>query len=158
MKNRQTILILDDEEFVIQSLAKILQKTGYGVLACLQPQEAFNCLNKRAVDLIISDLKMPAMNGIDFLAAAKLIRPEPASILLVGPEERDCATEAICQGIADWYLDKPCEEKIIQITIPLILRFQQMAGENRIFHLLLKKQDALSGQSPLDIQELAGRR
>ena len=158
MKDRRTILILDDEEFIIQSLAKVLQKIGYGVLACLQPQEAFNCLNKRAVDLIISDLKMPSMNGIDFLAAAKLIRPETATILMVGPEEHDSATEAVCQGIADWYLDKPCEEKIIQITVPLILRFQQMAGENRIFHLLLKKRGDLSGQFSVDTQELAGRR
>jgi len=141
LKNRQTILILDDEEFIIQSLAKILQKIGYGVVACLHPQEAINCLKKHEVDLIISDLKMPSESGLDFLVQARLIRPEAAAILLVEPEERDSAAEAVSRGIADWFLEKPWEEKIIR--------------ENRVLQNLLKRYELLNEESALDIEEKA---
>lgn len=155
MKDRQTILILDDEEFIIQSLAKVLQKIGYGVVACLHPQEAVNCLKKQEVDLIISDLKMPSETGLDFLVQARLIRPEAAAILLVDPEECNSAAEAVSRGIADWFLEKPWEEKIIRITIPLVLRFRRIVSENRVLQKLLKRYELLNEESALDIEELA---
>jgi DNA-binding NtrC family response regulator len=155
LKDRQTILILDDEEFIIQSLAKVLQRSGYGVLACLHPREAFNCLKKHEVDLIISDLKMSSESGLDFLAQARLLRPEAAAILLVDPEERESAAEAMSRGIADWFMEKPWDEKIIRITIPLVLRVRKIAGENRALQNLLNRYELLNEESALDLKGLA---
>lgn len=155
MKDRQTILILDDEEFIIQSLAKVLQKYGYGVIACLHPHEALTCLKKQEADLIVSDLRMPAMTGLEFLAQARSVQTRAGSVLLVDPEDHETAVEAVSKGIADWFLEKLWEEKIISAIIPLVLRFQQLARENRMLQALLRRHEMLNEESVLDIEELA---
>ena len=140
MNHRATILILDDEEHIIQSLGKTLQELGYAVIVCLHPREAFDRMSKSEIDLVISDLNMPAMNGIDFLMQTRNKCPNAARALLVNPEERKIAGEAISRGIADWFIDKPWDEPLVKISVPLILKFQRMARANRILEEMVKKQ------------------
>jgi DNA-binding NtrC family response regulator len=140
VNHRATILILDDEEHIIQSLGKTLQELGYAVIVCLHPREAFDRMSKSEIDLVISDLNMPAMNGIDFLMQTRNKCPNAARALLVNPEERKIAGEAISRGIADWFIDKPWDEPLVKISVPLILKFQRMARANRILEEMVKKQ------------------
>ena len=132
MNHRAIILILDDEEHIIQSLGKTLQELGYAVIICLHPREAFDRMSKSEIDLVISDLSMPAMNGIDFLMQTRNKCPNAARALLVNPEERKIAGEAINRGIADWFIDKPWDEQLVKISVPLILKCQRMAQANRV--------------------------
>lgn len=141
MNSRPTILILDDEEFIIQSLGKTVQKFGYAVVVCLHPAEAMSRMEKTKVDLVISDLRMPARNGIEFLNQVKNNCPNTARALLVGPEDREIAVQTVIRQIADWFIDKPWDEQIVKITILMLLRCQQTVRANNLLKEILKEQE-----------------
>jgi CheY-like chemotaxis protein len=132
MNDRPTILILDDEELIIQSLGKTLQKFGCAVVICLHPLEALERLTRTKIDLVISDLRMPAMDGIHFLTELKNQIPDALRVLLVAPEDRETALQAVNCQIADWFLTKPWEEQLLKITLRLLLRCRQAVRENNL--------------------------
>lgn len=142
MKKRPTVLILDDDELVIQSLGKALQNLGYGVILCLNPREALDRIENSEVDLVVSDLRMPAMNGIEFLEKIQAKCPNAARVLMIGPEDREIAAAAISREAADWFLGKPWEEEVIRLTLLMILRLQRIVCENRELQSRLREQEA----------------
>ena len=149
MKNRKRILILDDEESIIQALGKVLRNQGYQVIACLHLWEAVNRLEDEAVDLAISDLKMPEMTGIEFLIQLEEKYPNAARILLIDPGDSESAVTAINRGKVDWYLEKPWDEEIVKMTIATALKYKRILMENKKLHHLLRKQDG-------DVETLEG--
>jgi len=140
LDDQQRILILDDEECIIQALGKMLRNQGYAVIACLHPQEALKRLEDSAIDLVISDLRMPEMTGIEFLIQVKDICPGAAAILLIDQEDRELAVAAINQGTVDWYVEKPWDEEIMRITVASTLRYRRILLENKKLQQVIEKQ------------------
>jgi response regulator RpfG family c-di-GMP phosphodiesterase len=138
--DRQRILILDDEECIIQALGKMLRNQGYGVIACLHPQEALKRLEEGGIDMVISDLRMPQMTGIEFLIQVKDICPNAATILLIDSEDRELVVAAINQGTVDWYVEKPWDEEIIKITIASTVKYRRILLENKRLQQVIRKQ------------------
>ncbi len=103
------ILVVDDERDFTEILAQRLGKRGYAVKTALDGATALKVLESdRSIEIVVLDIAMPGMNGIDTLKAMKNGNPLLEIIMLTGQATVDTAVEAIKQGAFN-YLSKPCE-------------------------------------------------
>lgn len=100
------ILVVDDEPVARQSLSDILRLEGYNVTAVANGEQAVEHVRNHAVDLIVLDLKMPGMNGLDVVQVVNQISPDTEIILLTAYGSMESAVEALRQRVHD-YLLKP---------------------------------------------------
>ncbi len=103
---KSNILVVDDEPVARQSLSDILRLEGYHVTAVPNGESAVDHIRKYAVDLIVLDLKMPGMNGMDVVQVVNQISPDTEIILLTAFGSMETAVEALRQRVHD-YLFKP---------------------------------------------------
>jgi len=108
MKNQKTILLVDDEETILKAVGWGLEKNNYNVTTVISGQEAIANLHARHYDLVITDLVMTEVDGIEVLKQAKKVRPDIGVIILTGHAGVDSAIRALRLG-ADDYLQKPCD-------------------------------------------------
>lgn len=80
----RVVLVVDDEARILSALRRTLRREGYEILTAETPAEALRILEERAVDLILSDQKMPGMSGLELLARAAERRPGAARLLITG--------------------------------------------------------------------------
>ncbi|MBW2714355.1 MAG: response regulator, partial [Deltaproteobacteria bacterium] len=110
------VLIVDDEPRVGAILQEVLRHEGYEVDFVDRPNEALNQLKKTAFDVLITDLRMPEMNGLELLDRAKEIRPECQVIVVTAFGAVDTARVALKRGAVD-YITKPfsAERELIPV-------------------------------------------
>ena len=101
-----TILVVDDEPNIIEVLEIILQDEGMEVIKSGSGQEALALLRKSSVDLVISDIKMPDLSGVELLRQAKQFAPDTAFIMITAFASTETAIEALQHGAYD-YITKP---------------------------------------------------
>jgi DNA-binding response OmpR family regulator len=106
MMMKSNILVVDDEPVARQSLSEILRLEGYHVMSVSNGEAAVDHVRKYAVDLILLDLKMPGMNGLDVVQVVNQIAPDTEIILLTAYGSMETAVEALRQRVHD-YLSKP---------------------------------------------------
>jgi DNA-binding response OmpR family regulator len=111
--NLGKILIVDDEETMRRSLADILRLEGYNVQAASSGESAVESLRKDAFDLIILDLKMPGMDGLEVLRTASRIAPETMIILLTAHGSMESAVEALRNRAQDYILKPATPQQIL---------------------------------------------
>ena len=102
------VLIVDDEVVFCENMAKLLNTRGYQVKTVNEGEEAISVLKKEVYDVVVLDLKMPGMNGIDVLKKIKELGVSSQVIMLTGHGGLDTAMEAVTLGAFD-YIPKPCE-------------------------------------------------
>jgi len=122
-------LIVDDEPLVRRSLSELLTLSGYTVSSAGNGKEALGLLKDYTADIIISDLKMPGMDGIQLLKQIKTIYPDTQVILITGYASIDSAVEAMKEGAYD-YVTKPIIDSEIKIIIERLVRQKQLQEEN----------------------------
>ena len=115
------VVIADDDADVLKTLVKILSRRGYQTFPFESPLKALEFIKKEDSDLILSDLKMPEIDGIQFLDRVKSIRPKIPFILITGYATVDTAVSAIKFGAFD-YLRKPFEVKKIYEVVDRALQ------------------------------------
>lgn len=103
-----TIVVLDDEVEVLDVLDRLLSQQGWEIVAETDPREAMTLVQQRAPDVLVTDIRMPGMSGIDVLNQAKLIDPLIEVILITGHASTESAIEGLNEG-AFAYLRKPFE-------------------------------------------------
>lgn len=106
--NGLKILIIDDEVVFSDNMVKLLNTRGYQASAVNGGEEGLRVLEKEAFDVVVLDLKMPGMNGIETLKKIKESGCPAQVILLTGHGSVDSAMESVRLGAFD-YLPKPCE-------------------------------------------------
>ncbi len=104
--NLRRILVVDDEENARVALAKILSREGYEVATAGNGYEALNFLRNKEVDLIITDINMPEMNGISFLRELNQSHPSCNVIMITAHAEVETYMEAMNLGAFE-YINKP---------------------------------------------------
>ena len=120
MKGKGPILVVDDEEIVRGSLATWLEEDGFQVETAPDGPTALGKLRQRAFSIMLVDLKMPGMDGLQVLTEARQIQPDAAVILMTAYATVDTAVQAMKQGAHD-YLVKPFEpEALSQMVDHLI--------------------------------------
>jgi DNA-binding NtrC family response regulator len=105
---RPKVLIVDDEERFRKTLSKLLTAQGLEVYSAGSGDEALDLIRKHPVDIVLLDMRMPGMNGIDTLSAIKKIDPLIEVIMLTGHASVDVAVEIMKRGGFE-YLLKPCD-------------------------------------------------
>lgn len=118
--SKVSILIVDDEENLSQLLTKVLAKQGYITFAASKASEALEIINAYHVNIVITDIKMPDMNGIELLKAIKALDPTIAVILITAFATLETAVEALKIGARD-YIFKPFNLEEIYLSISRII-------------------------------------
>ncbi len=107
MDNKKAnILVLDDEKVVLESVSRILEEEGYRVVTCQRGQEAMEALKKERFDILITDLKMPGMDGLQAMETLLGIDPDLSVIMFTAYSTVDSAVKAMKMGAVD-YIRKP---------------------------------------------------
>ncbi|MFH0926183.1 MAG: response regulator [bacterium] len=115
------ILIVDDEENAREGLAKILKKTGYITATAENGEEALSILENSRYDLVITDIKMPRMDGMQLLKKMRKIAPDIGVIMVTAYGEVESYLEAMSQGAFE-YLNKPMKIDELKKVINKVLQ------------------------------------
>ena len=123
------ILVVDDEPNMLRLLKTILMdKTGYEVTTTNNPLEVSKLLQEGHYDLVVTDLKMPLVDGIDLIGIVKNIDATMPIIVITAYGTIETAEEAIQKGAYD-FITKPFRKETILITIKRGLEWKRMQGE-----------------------------
>jgi signal transduction histidine kinase len=133
----QTILLVDDEPQILRSLSRVLEENNYELLTASSGVEALEVLKNKAVQVIISDQRMPNMTGSEFLAQVKKTYPKTIRILLSGYADFEAVKEAINEGNIYKYLTKPWQND----TLLNIVEEAFQTYENQSEELIKKKSE-----------------
>jgi DNA-binding NtrC family response regulator len=127
--NGKHILVVDDEPLVRRSLSEFLTLQGYTVSIAANGREALDLLRDYSADIVITDLKMPEIGGLQLLKQIKKSYPETRVIMVTGFASIESAVEAIREGAYD-YVTKPIVDKEIKIVIERLVQQKQLQEEN----------------------------
>jgi DNA-binding NtrC family response regulator len=149
--DKRTILVVDNGEEIRTTLTKILEREGYQVLTAEDGQAALEILREAKVNVIISDVAMPRIDGLKLLKAAKGLLPDIEIILMTGHGKAEMGIEAIKEGAFD-FIHKPFTKLALTKTTKQALEKQAMAMEmrflkDRVRELISEMMD-LIGESP----------
>jgi two-component system response regulator PilR (NtrC family) len=135
------ILVVDDERSMRELLSIVLRREGYEVVLAEDGRSAIEQLGLQSIDLLISDIKMPDMSGVDVLRAAKTIDQDILAIMITAFASTDSAVEAMRLGACD-YLSKPFDVDLLKMKVREKIDNRQLRHEN----VLLKRTLGLSHQ------------
>ena len=139
---KHKILVVDDEPLNVRLLERIFSRE-YQVLPAVSAQQALDLLKQHEVALIISDHRMPSMNGIEFLRRAAAMRPRVLRIIISGYADANVLNDAIKSGVIYRYISKPWNNEDFQQTIALALDHYEVIKNQ---HDLRRTNERLSGQ------------
>jgi len=123
------ILVVDDEEIVIQSCLRVLSGGGFQVDAARDGLEALSMINENGYDVLILDIKMPKMNGMEVLQRVKEAHPDIDVIMITGLHEIETAVQAMKLGAFD-YLPKPFDPEELEMVVARAFERRQLLQEN----------------------------
>ena len=150
MARRADILLIDDEEALRNAAEKILIKEGYRVTAVATGEEGLARFKAAGADLLITDLMLPDLDGIEVLRRAKQLRPGVEVIMITGHGSIEKAIEATRLGAYD-FIEKPLDKNYLLKAISKDVDRQHLATENRQLREQLQQQhteDSLIGNTP----------
>ncbi|MCX7876770.1 MAG: sigma-54 dependent transcriptional regulator [Melioribacteraceae bacterium] len=125
------ILIVDDEKPIRDSLKMILEDEGYKTEIAADGEEALNKINEDNFDIVITDIKMPKLDGIQLLESASKTSPASFFIIMTAYASVKTAIDALRNGAYD-YLIKPVEFDDLIIRVKRLLEFKKIATENKV--------------------------
>jgi len=135
------ILVVDDEPHITEALKRMLHREPYEVLSANYANEALQILAREPIAVVISDEKMPGMQGTEFLAMVFRHFPETIRIMLTGHANLEVAIRAINEGQIYRFLMKPANEQEIRYTIRQAIQQKELADKSRQLLQKVKQQD-----------------
>jgi HD-like signal output (HDOD) protein len=141
-----SIVVVDDEPAILASLMSLLRRLRLSVQCFVSAHEALEYVRSHPVDLFLSDIKMPEMNGQDVLEQVARVSPDSVRILMSGHENKDEILSAIGSGIAQYYILKPWDDEILRETMGEAVRLQRELKALRLKEVL-KSLNALPSPS-----------
>ena len=148
----KTILIIDDEESIRESLQGILQDEGYRVLQAADGNGGLALLREESADIILLDIWMPGIDGLETLRRIREMNPEQLVIMMSGHGTIETAVKATRLGAYD-FIEKPLSLEKVLLTLQNALRVGGLLEENRTLKVQLGKASEMIGESPA-IREL----
>ena len=150
MKNH--VLVVDDEELYRRAVERILRRVGYGVLMAPDATEALQVIAEKPVDLVLCDIQMPGINGLELVRQIHEVDPDLPCIVMTGYNTPENSIEALQAG-AFWYLEKPFEQDRLDVVRKLVaqaIEHGRLKSENRLLQRQLRsrhKFDSIIGKS-----------
>ncbi len=152
-----TILVVDDEASIRRTLREILEYEDYGVDAVVDGEEALSAIRSNAYDLVLLDVKMPKLDGMEVLKAIAEEAPELPVVMISGHGTIETAVEATKLGAYD-FIEKPPDLNRLLLTVRNALDHGQLETQNRRMRQAISEQSS-SGLTPIigeseEIQEI----
>lgn len=147
--NDFNILLVDDDLFILSGISRVLEKAGFRVVKVNSGEKAFELLKKESFDLVLTDLVMGQISGVEVLVESKNLQPEAMVIILTGYADMKAAVNAIKFG-ADDFMIKPAESEEIYFRVKRCLENKTLRDKVKQNTLELEKVNECLG---LDIIE-----
>ena len=145
------ILVVDDEGAIRYSVSKTLQRVGYDVSAAASGEEALEMIEKQHFDVILTDIRMPGISGVELLSRIKEISPDAVVILMTGYASLGTAVESLRLGAHD-YLVKPSSSQDIRQSVSQGLeRARALQRRRFLLQSIQANVQELTGQSPEEL-------
>src|SRR3569832_1963477 len=145
-----TILCVDDEANILSALRRLFRPKGYQILTASGGAEGLRILEEKSIDLVISDMRMPEMDGAEFLGKVAAKWPWVIRVLLTGHSDISATVDAINKGKIYRYISKPWEEADLKLTV-------QGALEQRFLEQERRRLEKLTYVQNEELQELNAR-
>jgi CheY-like chemotaxis protein len=131
-ETKKKILVVDDEPAVCEVVKEFLESRGYRVVTALSGQEALAAVRRERPDLVLLDILMPGMNGLEVLQRIRQMDPSAGVIMLTAVKDEEVARQAMQQEAYD-YLTKPVDLDYLELTIitKLARMAESIAGQPR---------------------------
>lgn len=127
----RTLLLVDDEENIVAALRRLLRAEGWRVLSATSAEQALQLMARHEVDVILSDLRMPSMTGVELLRRARQLYPETIRMVLSGYTGLQSITDAINEGAIYKFLAKPWDDEQLRTHLREAFALKEMADQNR---------------------------
>lgn len=148
------ILLIDDEKIALLNLTHVLEQEGYRVTACLDGESGLQAMQKTPFDLVLTDIRMPGINGMEVLQHIKATTPDIPIIMITGHASLDSAVDAMKAG-AYHYIAKPFRLAEAREVVRGALELGRIRSENSE---LKERIEHLAGQSTIITQDLGMQR
>ncbi|HTD03885.1 EAL domain-containing protein [Undibacterium sp.] len=125
-----TLLIVDDEPHILKALTRALRTDSYNLLTASSGSEALELMAMNAIQVIISDQRMPNMSGAEFLGIARELYPDTVRIILSGYADMEMLMESVNRGAVSKFLIKPWNDDLLREHIRDAFRHYRPATEN----------------------------
>ncbi|MBC7904560.1 MAG: sigma-54-dependent Fis family transcriptional regulator [Gemmatimonadaceae bacterium] len=140
------ILIIDDEKAIRKTLGEILSYEGYKLEEAADGEEALKRFKEKAYDVVLCDIKMPKMDGMEFLERARESNPDVPIIMISGHGTIETAVEAVKKGAYD-YISKPPDLNRLLITIRNAMDKTSLVTETKVLKRKVSKVQEMIGES-----------
>lgn len=141
-----SILIIDDEKAIRKTLTEILGYEGYKIDEAADGEEGLKKFREKNYDLVLCDIKMPKLDGIEFLEKAKEINGETPIIIISGHGNIETAVEAVKKGAFD-YISKPPDLNRMLITLRNAMEKNTLVAETKVLKRKMSKVQDIVGES-----------
>lgn len=150
------ILVVDDEGAIRYSISKTLQRVGYQVHTAASGEEALEMMQRQEYDVVLTDIRMPGLSGVDLLAQIKEQAPDAVVILLTGYASLETAIESLRLGAHD-YLVKPSSSQDIRNSVAQgIERSRNMKHRRILLRSIRENVEELTGET-LELETSAAK-
>ncbi|OIQ79898.1 cyclic di-GMP phosphodiesterase response regulator RpfG [mine drainage metagenome] len=136
-----TLLFVDDEPNIAASLKRLFRPLGYRIFTAESGAQGLDVVAQEKIDLVISDMRMPEMDGAQFLQRVRLESPDSIRILLTGYADISSTIAAINQGQIYRYISKPWDDNDITITVRHALERKRLEQEKARLEVLTRQQN-----------------
>lgn len=152
-KPRRRLLLVDDEPNIVAALQRLLRRENYQIHTANSGAQGLEVLAENAVDIIVSDQRMPGMLGADFLRKAREIFPDTIRIMLSGYTELQSVTDAVNEGAIYKFLTKPWDDEQLRGHIAEAFRIKEIADDNERLHMEVRSanQELASANRKLEL-------
>ncbi|OQP56976.1 Fis family transcriptional regulator [Niastella vici] len=140
------ILIIDDEKAIRKTLSEILSYEGYKIEEAGDGEEGLKKFKEKAYDVVLCDIKMPKLDGIEFLDKAREANPDVPVIMISGHGTIETAVEAVKKGAYD-YISKPPDLNRLLITIRNAMDKNNLVTETKVLKRKVSKVEEMIGES-----------
>lgn len=141
------ILVVDDEAGIREVLRAALTTEGHRVVVATGGEEALQILTRETIDLVITDLSMPGVDGVELLRRGAKLAPDTPAIVVTAYGSKESAIEAMRYGAVN-YLEKPFDVEEMRLHVRRALRQQRISEENRRLRAQVGAETELTGNSP----------
>jgi DNA-binding NtrC family response regulator len=142
-----SILIIDDEKAIRKTLSEILSFEGYKIDEAADGEEGLKKFSEKTYDVVLCDIKMPKIDGMEFLAKATAANPDVPVIMISGHGTIETAVEAVKKGAYD-YIAKPPDLNRLLITIRNAMDKTNLVSEAKVLRRKVGKVEEMIGESP----------
>ena len=127
----RTVLVVDDEQSMCDFLRIMLESEGFQVETELNGTKALQRIEQKRYDIVISDIRMPGVNGLDILTAAKNVDQSIAVIMMTAYGTKEAAIQALNKG-ASFFIEKPFKKRELMEYINRVLEVEGLRQENQL--------------------------